>query len=553
MLKKHKILKDFLLAVLICVLYFVFLEIIFDFVFAINDDRSISNLIGGKFASPSQYGVFVSILISYPLSKLYSRFPDIPFYGIMYFILMFFVLLFLVFFVLNKINKKVSYKSIFITLILSVLLPSIVQPQFTVLSALLAIPLIIIAYNFKNFSIKEKICYGFIFTFFTLFSISIREDVFYMSIPFILLAVFINIEKNKKWIIIPTVFISIILTITGVHIISNNNLLNNQEYSNYIEYNQVRSDLYDFYGFPDYEEHSDLYEQLGISKAAYDMLTNYILDIPEASYENLCALRDFQKANFVNSISLGNIISEIATSFFSTLNCMLLLSIGILFLFVLIKSFKSDIRKFLLILFTILGTIAIAIGLSIFMKFPERIATSLLLFNFALLISLLDGINFNFKILKPKLITLFSIILILLLSFGNISFTKSYNILYVEKCHDGIIIEEYISDDKEHLYMLDINITRPPQTAFLLQPITPVYNNYYFDWFYFTPQYNEMMDRLGYENFDDILQRSNNFKCITLKESNFFNYLVNYTSEKFNRTFVYDSTIDEQYDVYILV
>lgn len=552
MLTKHKSLKDFLIALLICILFFAFLFILYDFVFGINDDRSISNLIGGKFASPSQYGIFISILISYPLSKLYSWFPNIPFYGLMYIFLMFCVAIFVVFYVLNKINKKTIFKVSIIILILGLLLPSIVMPQFTILSALLIIPLIIIVLNFKNFSKNEKILYSILFFLFSFFAISVREDVFYMSIPFILLCIFINIQKEKKWIIVPTIFISITMLIVGTHLVSNNALLNNPEYKNYVEYNIVRSDLYDFYNFPDYEEHIELYEELGISEEAYYMLTNYIFDIPEASYENLCAIRDYQRSNYFSSISFFSVNKEISKSFFETSNLILIIAICPLFLYLMITSFKSNKRIFLLVLFTILGTIAIAVGLSIFMKFPTRIATSLLFFNLAILICLFNNLNSQPIKLKSKPLSILATVIVSAIALKNITTTKINNINSVEHCNDRIVIENYISNDTENLYMVDINITIP-QSAFLMQPITSVYNLYYSDWFCFSPTYNDLMERLGYKSFADILENSDNFKFITIEGSNKFEYMKNYVEAKFNRTFVYESSLNDQFDIYSLV
>lgn len=552
MLTKHKNLKDFLIALLISALFFSFLFILYDFVFGINDDRTISNLIGGKFAPPSQYGIFVSILISYPLSKLYSWFPNVPFYGLMYIFLMLCLTVFIVFYVLNKVNKKTIYKVSIIMLVLGLLLPIIVMPQFTILSALLIIPLIIILLNFKNFTKNEKITYSILFFLFSFFAIAVREDVFYMSIPFLLLCIFINIKKDKKWIVFPAIFVSIILLISGVHIFANNALLNNPEYKAYIDYNIVRSDLYDFYLFPDYEENIELYEELGISSEAYDMITNHIFDIPEASYENLCTIRDYQRAQYFNSISFSSIISEITHSFFDSFNIILIIAICPLFLYLMFISFKSNKRIFLLVLFTILGTIAIAVGLSIFMKFPDRIATSLLLFNLAILISLFNNLTAQSIKTKSNYLAIFSIIIVSIISLFNITITKINNIGPVAHCNDNITIENYITNDPDSLYMVDISVTIP-QSAFLMRPINKVYNCYYSDWFCFSPTYNDFMQRLGYKSFADILENCDDFKFITKEGSKRFIYMKNYVEAKFNRTFVYETSIDDKFYVYCLV
>lgn len=86
-----------------------------------------------------------------------------------------------------------------------------------------------------------------------------------------------------------------------------------------------------------------------------------------------------------------------------------------------------------------------------------------------------------------------------------------------------------------------------------MQPITPVYNCYYSDWFCFSPTYNDLMERLGYESFADILENSDNFKFITIEGSNKFEYMKSYVESKFNRTFVYESSLNDQFDIYSLV
>lgn len=51
----------------------------------------------------------------------------------------------------------------------------------------------------------------------------------------------------------------------------------NAEWKEYLRYNNARTEMFDYYGKPEYEEVSDILSEYGVSRAEYEAYKGYII------------------------------------------------------------------------------------------------------------------------------------------------------------------------------------------------------------------------------------------------------------------------------------
>ncbi len=518
----------------IVLVYFALLLLIFNFMFSINDDRQIMEIVCGKFSNATPYAIFISTLFSYPLYFLYKLFPNFPVYGFAYVVEMFLVLWFITFFVLSKVQQNIKIKALFITITYLTLLPFLVLTQFTFVTAILCFPLVIISVYFNKFSKKEKIVYSVLFALFAFLSVGIRYQVFLMSVPFVGLGVVLGLSKDKKSFI--STLLIVLMTVVFLFNLGLNKIIlsNDENYKNFNEYNIVRSDLYDYYGFPDYDSNREFYESLSIDKSAYELLTHYVFDIPEASLENMRVIRDYQLENSTKSNRF--IIKTVYEGF----NGSKVLSSLIIILIVTncfcgIKN--KDKRILFSILLLVIGTLIMSAFIAYKMKFPVRIAECLLLFNFYFLIAQLTSFeNSPIKTKTSKI--LFCIMGILMFSMFVHSIVKTYNYSRGIKSYCNFYqgLENELINRPENIYFVEKDITIP-LNAYLLKSTKVVTNQYVSDWNVFSTFYNSLMKELKYSSFYDLLNNADNFYLVT-NDLNVINRYNEYVGSRFNKKFV---------------
>ena len=66
-----------------------------------------------------------------------------------------------------------------------------------------------------------------------------------------------------KWFIFP----SVIIVIALLSVLADKLAYSGEEWKSFFAYNDARTDVYDYYGFPDYGEYTDEYEALGIKES----------------------------------------------------------------------------------------------------------------------------------------------------------------------------------------------------------------------------------------------------------------------------------------------
>lgn len=528
--KKYNI----LISLFLTVLYFVLVQLISGFIFFLNDDRTLQFILSGHSAEPSFYTFFLSWHIAMPISGLYTLFPAFPFYGVIMVCSMFLSLWYLTYFILKR-QKNIIFGIIFILLIFVCLYRIVCRPTFTLAAAFAVMPIVLIALEFdfssKNGLAKNLILIGA----FSLLSIGFRHSVFLLSLPFVALIVLLKAFKADKKILLIVPVLAVCYAFSAV---GNMILQNNTEYKQAIEYSQVRSDIFDHYGMPSYYGNEEFFGGLGISENAYNMMQNYFFDIPEASIENLKAIRDFQKEHY--QLNLENNLRGIWDSYYS--NYELSIIVVLLLLLSLFFNLKKGPKNWLIVLGFLGGTLLISLLLAIIMKFPTRIASVLLLFNLALCVFMVSdliqplrqrGIK-PFRILQVVSGCLVVIVACCVFLPNNGAYDNSWKIQVAE---DYRALEQHVFADSEYVYYTYSTVNLHYADAPFL-PSQKAQNCIICDWNYLLPSYNQFFKNHGAESLMDYVEKGKKLKFIisqndVITETCFYKYV----NGKYGKTF----------------
>lgn len=323
----------------------VIIGILFPMVYGFNDDSMMKSILSGDYTgTPNGHAVYMRYPLTGVLSSLYRFNHNIP-----WFTLFFAVCIGgCVFLILDLTIKKVKgwfYKIFAGILVAEVLLLLLIRQyiimHYTIIAALLGgtalflltvsekkeieeeikkeIKLAKFSFSFYQSSIKI----GSLFLFYLCYMV--RSQIFYLTLPFLLIALlwqFVSFpikikrkEKGKKQIYQTyqfyqsviyqsiqylTILLIGILILLGIHKI----MYSSEDWQQYEEYNNARTQLYDYTDILPYEEYQDIYEEIGITEQQYFLLKQYniILD-EEISTEQIRQLAQAAKKVRMQQIS----------------------------------------------------------------------------------------------------------------------------------------------------------------------------------------------------------------------------------------------------------
>lgn len=531
--KKYNI----LISLFLTVLYFVLVQLISGFIFFLNDDRTLQFILSGHASEPSFYTFFLSWFLAMPLAGLYSLFPTFPFYGFIMLSSIFISLWYLTHFIIKK-QKNIILSLVLIVLMYICIYRIVCRPTFTLAAAFMIMPVILIVLEFsfdnKNDAIKNII----LLCLFCLLSIGFRQNVFLLSLPFVALIIVLKIIKaNKKLLLLIPIFVSCF----AFSFIGNIILQKNPEYKQAIEYSEIRSEIFDHYGMPEYYSNEELYISLGISNEAYNMILNYCFDIPEASIENLTAIRNYQKEH--SGTNFGNNFYDIYQSYLD--NKELLCLVGLLFILSLTANLKGHLRELLLILGFFFGTILLSFAVDILMKFPTRIASTLLLFNLSFCIYAISNIfprinqSSTTKQWITKAVSMMLVIVVFCCTFF-ISNSAYDNTWKNQITNDFRAFEQHASADSEYIYYTYSTVNLHYSDAPLRENQRAL-NCIICDWNYLLPSYNQFFKNHGAKNLTDYIEQGKKLKFVitqydVITECAFYKYLTNKYGKAFIKT-----------------
>ena len=307
----RRIKSDKLITVIaIAVTAFVFIPVFIkrDIIFALNDDVMIRDILNGSYTGePSCMTVYMRAPLSFVLSLLYRIIPSVPWFGAFQcgcFIASFFLILRRIFSITASryngeddsksrtrfILKLVVYSVLCAVFFFCIFYPRFVLIHYTITAAVTGGAGLFLLLTAGNNSEKksEKNSKGDKWhllewtdaAVMLILCDQIRSQVFFMLLPFILVSIiFLFISGRKNVIRWSVTWAAVYVALLGIHTIC----YMQAPWREYKNFNDARTELYDFALVWDTDDARSYYRQTGVSDVEFPVLLNYDIALDEAA------------------------------------------------------------------------------------------------------------------------------------------------------------------------------------------------------------------------------------------------------------------------------
>lgn len=254
-----------------------------------QDDTMYRSLIDGSYLGYGEAHVmYIKYVFAYLLTILYKMMPAIEWYGVV-FIGIYIVCLFLMLYKLIEILKKMWLQLIgviaFLALFTELFMEAIIEINFSYVAAFAGMTAVFLLIVNEDKKLKENIV---IVSVMLLLSYLIRYEVGYIAIGFIGIELIYRMtwRKNDRKDILKWGMV-LFLLILGINLVELNAYRSGEK-----EADNNRSYLYDYEGYPEYDENQDVFEKYDVSETQYELMTkgyNGIVeeDIKRGLYDEL--------------------------------------------------------------------------------------------------------------------------------------------------------------------------------------------------------------------------------------------------------------------------
>lgn len=265
-----------------------FPAIVFDFYYDLNDDTLIKDIVSGAYTgTPSGYCVQLLYPLAWLIALLYKVVPNVAWYGLFLCVCQFgtIVLIAIRLITIFKTTKG-RIMALFVELFLffGLFLRELVIVQYSVTAGMCMMCAIFLFITSDSHSKKGK---NVIPLFLVVLAFMIRTEVCLMLMPFVLCAGLFQWASEDK-IFTGANFRKYLLligcTLLGMLAVFSLDMLayHGNEWSNFRDFFDARTKLYDFYDIPGYEQNKDFYETVGLSRESYTLLENYNFALDES-------------------------------------------------------------------------------------------------------------------------------------------------------------------------------------------------------------------------------------------------------------------------------
>ena len=305
--------QDLTLVSLVGLAGWIIIALIFDFYYDLNDDVMIKDIIAGIYTGmPDAHNNQMMYPLSLILAGLYRLLPAVPWFGIFEqacFYISFVSIGVCLLSYLEKIPEKICLLTVESAVFFGCYLWELTMIQYTVVSGILVTAATLWLYttpNDKGLCPSAFIKNNIPTIVLCVLSFNIRSEMFLLLCPFMAMAGICKwSEENDKGNLnglkifdpvnlkkyIGTVGIILVCVIATYAI--DTLAYSNSEWKSFRRMFDARTQVYDFTGIPDYDQNIDFYEEAGITREQYDLLTeyNFALDknIDAATLETIAA------------------------------------------------------------------------------------------------------------------------------------------------------------------------------------------------------------------------------------------------------------------------
>lgn len=298
MLEKPKI-KNLLISILLNTVSLLIYIVFFNISFETNDDVMMAFIAEGIFGEGSSHLVFSNLILGKIIKLLAGWFPNVKWYCVIYMFMIFAAFCAMTYVLIQLQGKHIGIiSSIFLITVLGY--NSYVIFQFTRTAAITVTGgAVLLFYALDHAKMKyEKIISVVCGASLVVFGSMVRFEMFGICVIafagiglYKILILLKEIPGGGIWgfisyIIVFGVTISLSLVL---YIADRNYYLKHTEWSEYLEYNKLRGELWDL-GFPEYEDNEELYQSLEISMNDFLYYDTWNMDIYKMSIETLRTL-----------------------------------------------------------------------------------------------------------------------------------------------------------------------------------------------------------------------------------------------------------------------
>lgn len=264
------------LLITMCSFLFIFLK------FSIQlseDDTAYRTYLSGYFTgTPNAHVLYEKYIFTGFLSLLYRILPGIDWYGISFFL----IFALSVFLVVKRIFEIVPNKSaavlgaiVYLTVYLTAFLKGMIEVNFSYVATAAGITAVFYAVTMREKDNKCNVCDAAVIICMLCLCYFVRDEVFGIVICFVGLAVAYDIfgkksvkERLKGY--FPYIIITVLLL--GTFEMVEKASYHLQEWEEYTKFIDDKTVVYDYYGYPEYEEYTDIFQKYGLDQNSYELL-----------------------------------------------------------------------------------------------------------------------------------------------------------------------------------------------------------------------------------------------------------------------------------------
>lgn len=292
--QKHTGIINLIISLLIAAGMFVLFRLLTGFIYLTNDDMYLQAIVSGELSgTPDAHMIYSNYILGLILSLLYRLIPAIPWYGI-YLVGVCFVCEWIILYRClsgcRKICTKAAVSVLFFILSFCAIFRHIAMIQYTVVAAIAGGTAVFYALTIDIQSDKKRLIREYIVVAaLALVSLIIRDKVFFMMVPFAAcgwLGKWIT-DKNKskakniRYVALLAGIVCLMLLVCGADRLAYRIGSDSSEWQEYFRYNKAREQIMDYNSFPDYDSNREFYDELGISREAYEGVSKYYLTLPQ--------------------------------------------------------------------------------------------------------------------------------------------------------------------------------------------------------------------------------------------------------------------------------
>lgn len=503
-----------------------------------NDNFLLKTLVSGEVTGRPEFQLYyIGIVFGSLVSSLYKLTGNgIPWFGIILMLALALVLISVMYYSVKQCQNTISAMFIWgisLLVVIAFFYRFFAETQYTIISGIVGCGAVFLFLLADSEDLRSNRLLIVLLFAFSLLSYSLRSKGFIMLFPFlgmIFVSKFCDIlffhqteahsSAGKRKSLVNLFALSLVL-ILSCFINFSTNLLgySSDEWKEFDAYTDSRTVIYDYTGYPDYNENIDLYQAQGITESSYVAATshyNLLLDQNinvDSMYSIATTAHNIRQASKLPFVAeLKDLALKIIDRnlFDYTDRPINLLVFWMYFCLVIIGVLSRKYRMLLDILFIIIARMFDWIYLVYNGRYPFRVTQIIFIAELFCLIGIainykiweLPVISFKGKLLRPLTALMFLGIIGISIRFGIpvVKDVKYSTVAFGDLSTSFVELEEYLEDHPNNFYYLEMSNLHYREKT-LDTRIRP-YENYIYmgSWVVNSPWYKHKLERHGIEN-----------------------------------------------------